>query len=293
LWTDRDDFEPQLARRIASGAVRADEAPRLREWRERGTIVLRGAVDPARIDALADEFARLPADPPPGLQITGNAHRESQPYRPEAIQPHDSIRIVDYYFFSARCRDLLFDPAIERFLKVVFEADPILTQSLSFEHGSEQLMHQDTAFVIMNTPLRFAASWIALEDIRSGSGELMYYPGSHRWDDFLFSGRFKHWDRERDGDQQLVDWQRWMDREAEKRGVARELFHAKKGDVLIWHGGLAHGGAPIRDSSLTRRSLVGHYCASGTRPLYHYYKPGQRTIYEADGRRYSRAHYRR
>jgi phytanoyl-CoA hydroxylase len=293
LWTDRDDFEDQLRRRLDSGAVRPEDEPRLREWRERGAIIFRGAADPARIDALVDEFARLPVEHPPGLQITGNAHRDSRPYDPALIQPHDSIRIVDYYFFSAQCRDLLFDPAIVRFLRTVFEAEPILTQSLSFEHGSEQLMHQDTAFVIMNTPLRFAASWIALEDIREGSGELMYYPGSHRWGDFLFSGRFKHWDRERDGDEQLVTWQRWMDREAERRGVRRELFHAKKGDVLIWHGGLAHGGAPIRDNALTRRSLVGHYCASGTRPLYHYYKPGQRKVYAVDGHRYSSSHYRR
>lgn len=292
LWTDREDFEAQLARRVSAGTARAEDQALLRQWNEQGYVIFRGAVNGRNIDLLADEFARLPQAYPPGLHITGNAHRESRPYRPELIQPHESIRIVDYYFYSPRARTILFDPTIVRFLRTVFDAEPILTQSLSFEHGSEQVMHQDTAFVIMNTPLRFAAAWIALEDIAEGSGELMYFPGSHRWGDFLFSGRFKHWDRERDGEAQLEAWYAWMNEQAAKRGVSRAIFRASKGDLLIWHAGLCHGGAPILDSALTRKSLVGHYCSSGTRPLYHYYKPAQRRIYEVAGNRFSSSHYR-
>ena len=60
-------------------------------------------------------------------------------------------------------------------------------------------MHRDTAYVVVDPPLALAACWIALEDVRPGSGELMYYDGSHRMDDHLFSGRYKCWHPDRDG----------------------------------------------------------------------------------------------
>jgi ectoine hydroxylase-related dioxygenase (phytanoyl-CoA dioxygenase family) len=174
---------------------------------------------------------------------------------------------------------------------VIFEADPILTQSLNFEYGSEQEVHQNTAFVITNSPLKLAGIWIALEDIQPGSGELVYYPGSHAWPDYLFSGRFKHFDKERDGIDQLHAWFAWIHAEAQRRDVALQAFLPKKGDALLWHAGIAHGGSPITLPNATRRSLVGHYCPVGTRPLYHYYKPGQRRVYEALGYRYTTSYY--
>jgi len=39
--------------------------------------------------------------------------------------------------------------------------------------------------------MEFAASWIALEDIQPGSGELEYYKGSHKLDDYVFEGQHK------------------------------------------------------------------------------------------------------
>ena len=38
-------------------------------------------------------------------------------------------------------------------------------------------------------------------------------------------------------------------------------FLAKKGDVLIWHANLVHGGMPIEDKNTTRKSMVIHYYA--------------------------------
>ena len=291
MWTDREDYRKILDRKLARKEISEREAVLVEQWHEQGFVIFEGAIGTEDVDALVAEFDALPQSHPAGLKITGGGHSDGRLYRPELIKPHDSIRIVDLYFFSERARALLFHRSIMRFLRMVFEAEPMLTQSLSFEHGSEQEIHQDTAFVIMNSPLKFAASWIALEDIQEGSGELVYYPGSHRWKDFLFSGRYKHWDRERDGQAQLRAWYDWMRAEAEKRGVEKQYFRPKKGDLLLWHGGLAHGGAPIRNNALTRRSLVGHYCAEGIRPLYHYYKPAHKSIYSIDGRRFSSSHY--
>jgi ectoine hydroxylase-related dioxygenase (phytanoyl-CoA dioxygenase family) len=33
----------------------------------------------------------------------------------------------------------------------------------------------------------------------------------------------------------------------------------KRGDLLIWHGALIHGGTPMLNPGLTRRSFICHY----------------------------------
>ena len=138
-------------------------------------------------------------------------------------------RLVDDYFFCKSARTLLFNPKIVRFMELVFKAKPILTQSLRFNYGSQQAIHQDTAFVRMNSPMKLAAVWIALEDIQPGTGELQYFPGSHRWEGFLFSGRFKHYDETRDGREQLDAWHQWIQDEAKVRNVKAEAFLCQKG----------------------------------------------------------------
>ena len=67
-------------------------------------------------------------------------------------------------------------------------------------------MHQDTAYVVTSSPLELAAAWIALEDVTPGSGELMYYRGSHRLPEYAFAGERKHWDAERDGEAPHAAW---------------------------------------------------------------------------------------
>jgi hypothetical protein len=53
---------------------------------------------------------------------------------------------------------------------------------------------------------------------------------------------------------------------AKRHGMPEKRFLAKRGDVLIWHAGLAHGGKPISQSR-TRKSVVTHYCPCEVAPL--------------------------
>jgi len=59
---------------------------------------------------------------------------------------------------------------------------------------------------------------------------------------------------------------RYEDRIAElirEKQLQKQDFIARRGDVLIWHANLLHGGNPIRRKDATRRSLVCHYFAEG------------------------------
>jgi ectoine hydroxylase-related dioxygenase (phytanoyl-CoA dioxygenase family) len=180
------------------------------------------------------------------------------------------VKILDTYARLPSARELAFAPTITRFMTALFEEKPLAFQSLHFEVGSTQAVHQDTAYVVLDTPKKLAAVWIALEDIEEGSGELIYYPGSHRFGEFMYPGDRKHWVAEEDGHPIHNHHLNWLHEEAKRRGVAQQAFRPRKGDALVWHADLAHGGGEIRDRTKTRRSLVVHYAPGSATP--HYFK---------------------
>ena len=57
-------------------------------------------------------------------------------------------------------------------------------------------------------------------------------------------------------------------RMCEERGLKTERFMAKKGEELIWHADLMHGGAPIEDRQRTRKSLVAQFMPLGVMPTF-------------------------
>jgi ectoine hydroxylase-related dioxygenase (phytanoyl-CoA dioxygenase family) len=183
------------------------------------------------------------------------------------------MRIVDVFAARPIALDILLAPAIVRFLSLIFDAEPLLIQSLTFERGSEQGIHQDTMYVVVSNPMELAASWTALQDVEPGSGELRYYEGSHRLPEFLFSGEHKSWLPSRDGNGQHDEKLKRLHSDSERLGLPLRTFLPKKGDTLIWAADLAHGGSPVLDRSLTRRSMVGHYCPLGVEPNYFSYLP--------------------
>ncbi|MEA2145678.1 MAG: hypothetical protein QOG59_1265, partial [Solirubrobacteraceae bacterium] len=95
----------------------------------------------------------------------------------------------------------------------------------------------------------------------------------------------------RDGAEQHDDWHRLMLTNVERMGLRDRSFLAHKGDVLIWSADLAHGGSPITDPELTRKSLVGHYCPERVEPIYFKLEPRKRARVGLDGGSYASQHY--
>jgi hypothetical protein len=129
--------------------------------------------------------ARILADPSAEAWITCIEDGHS-------VQPHDKeAKLLDLYSFLPSAREVIFAPDTLRFLKLIFMRPALVHQSLFFFKGSQQPLHKDTAFVGTSSAMQFAASWTALEDVKPGSGELIYYAESHRDPEFLFGGRYK------------------------------------------------------------------------------------------------------
>jgi Phytanoyl-CoA dioxygenase (PhyH) len=175
-------------------------------------------------------------------------------------------KLIDYHWTSQAAQDLIFAPKVRRFLELVFQQIPLAFQSLYFHRGSQQGIHQDTAFVpVADAPLEFVASWIALEDVEPGSGELLYVRKSHRLRDLTFTAGNKKCPPD---DPLLPEYNSIVRRAYESAGLAPQAFLPKKGDALLWAADLAHGGAPITREDSTRRAMVTHYCPLSRRPEY-------------------------
>ena len=142
-------------------------------------------------------------------------------------------------------------------------------------------MHQDAVYVAVGSPMEFAASWIALEDIRPGSGELEYYDRSHSLEPYLFQGRYK---RMPPNDPEHETYLQSLHEAAARKGLARVRFRAAKGDALMWCADLAHGGSRVENPALSRRSLVTHYCPRELDPAY--FRQGRHTPKIPFGRGY-------
>jgi hypothetical protein len=123
--------------------------------------------------------------------------------------------------------------------------------------------------IVVPTPQfgRLLASWIALEDIDPQSGALAYVPGSQKLPFYEFRpGRYVY-DPTSMGAADVEAAMRFYDEQLQKSGLTTKLFLAKRGEVLLWHSALLHGGGPVSDERRTRKSFVVHYSTLSGHPM--------------------------
>ncbi len=174
---------------------------------------------------------------------------------------------------------------------MVFEARPISFQQLLFQRSNQHQVHQDTSVVAVEDPLLLVATWIALEVVAEGSGELAYYDRSHRLPHYLFKNGTKRFNAMEDD---YAACARALDKMCQDRGLAYERFMAKTGDVLFWAADLVHRSHPrTLPDETSRLSCVTHYCPSMTMPYWFRFYPDHRQSESYDlVAGFASAHYR-
>jgi phytanoyl-CoA hydroxylase len=245
------------------------------DWNADGYVILRKAVDPRVCASLAEVLQDAWRYGHPDQLVVDSTTGRSR--RLEAGDAPRLTRAVDAHVHYPEARELLASPTIVRCLNELLGAAPLFFQTLVFEMGSEQGLHQDTAFVVVDDPLAMVGVWIALEDVRPGSGELRYVPKTHRLSPYEFAPGRRHYDSSVDPPELHHDYYPMIERRCADAGLAEERFYPNQGDVLIWSADLVHGGSPILDPTLTRRSLVAHGCPVTANPHFYSYLPGNRT----------------
>jgi hypothetical protein len=174
------------------------------------------------------------------------AERRQNPTAPARVQ--DAWKTVD------EVRQLAVLPVALAALEQLFGRAALPFQTLNFPIGTRQLTHSDTIH-FNSIPKGFMAGvWVALEDIDASNGPLQYYPGSHKlqeytMQDFGLEPGYENYRHYETHIQALI----------EAEALIPEFGAIKRGQALIWHANLLHGGAAQTDLSRSRHSQVTHY----------------------------------
>ena len=125
------------------------------------------------------------------------------------------------------------------------------------------MAHSDSIHMSTWPEGNLIAVWIALDDIDETNGPVYYYPGTHKWP-YVYNEdlnlRESAFLLDRNPNQR---YEQKVTELLEHSDIKPVEFHAKKGDVLIWHANLLHGGAHHVNKERTRKSMVIHYFAEG------------------------------
>jgi phytanoyl-CoA hydroxylase len=267
LWLDESDAQQRIAARAGAGELSAEEAANLQKFATDGYVILKIAVSAADAAAIDRDVDALWQNRPADVAFA----YDSPPRRfRDAIAAEDRkprYRIHELQWASEVAMRLYLEPTLHRYASLILGERAIATQSLYFEYGSQQALHRDS--VVVPTPDfgRLVAAWIALEDIAPESGPLMYVPGSQRLPFYEFNpGRYLY-DASSHTAADVEAALAFYQAELDKSGLPVEHFCARRGEVLIWHSALSHGGAPPTQPERTRKSFVVHYSALSSHPV--------------------------
>lgn len=240
-WLDRSDAKEKLHLHADFQKFNVQTQQQILNFIDQGYMILKGFHNDTKVGALNQDIDRLLQQKKTDFNYTGK----------KIMEAHRLSTIADKDFF--RNKRLL------RLLNFVMGKPIVPFHTINFIEGSEQRAHSD--FIHMTTEPKgyLVAAWTALEDTHEGNGPLFFYPGSHRLpyvlSDDYHSGSTK-WLLD---DHSYKNYEDHIEEIIQEKGLKKKYFHARKGDVFIWHANLLHGGSPIMQQGLTRKSMVAHY----------------------------------
>ncbi len=238
-WLDTGDSRELAPARTEFGSFSPGVQQSLLSWSEKGYLVIDGFFPPPVADLIQQEADKLERD--------------------GKLQPTHDNKLLFANRLSPEIRKITYDERLTHLLSFILDKEVVPFQTINFKHGSNQRAHSDS--IHMTTyPLGYLiAVWIALEDTHIDNGPLFYYPGSHRLP-YLLNEDFNEGATSlRLGRKDYVDYEDRIAGLLEEKKLEKAIFLAKKGDIFVWHANLIHGGLPVRNAALTRKSMVIHY----------------------------------
>lgn len=241
-WMDKDISEEQIRKKVEATSFSGPAKQALLGWKENGYAILEKFLDERTVDSINAELEKLLAEKK--IEFT----------------------LGNKIMFANKASELIKSVTVKKeitdILDFILGRKVVPFQTINFVTGSEQHAHSDS--IHMTTyPLGYlVAIWVALEDISEDAGPLSYYPGSHKLPYLLNDGY------ERGGniftvgaDSNYLKYEEKIGEVVREKRLPKKIFTAKKGDVLIWHANLIHGGEKISRPGATRKSMVVHYFA--------------------------------
>jgi hypothetical protein len=274
-WFDQPDAAEHIEKRQQNEILSAADVAVLQSWSSDGYAILKNAVSSLDIDAMVKDvddlwtrtdainglnMVDLKLDPDLSQPARTISHAEVLAIPLEerlAVRDRSQWRIHGFHWHSAAARKIFDNPEIARVASLIMgeKADPTFT--INFVYGSRQSLHQDTCVFHAVPPSAICGVWLACEDISPDSGPLVYYPKSQKEPLFPEFDNYPQTNLRTMPRENMQNYYDYVNSLAQK--YDRHQFLARKGDVLLWHGMLIHGGDEVRNPELTRKSYVCHY----------------------------------
>lgn len=245
-WLDQPAARIKLKEKLESAKTTFPDATKneLERFVEEGYMILKGFFDEEAVDFHNREVEKMLAQQEVDFNFSGR-------------KIMDAFRRSEYIN-----QQFLRHPELLRLLGFIMGKAVIPFQTINFIVGSEQRAHSDSIHMTTHPKGYLIAIWVALEDCDANNGPLFYYPKSHRLPYIMCedypsgNGYFTI------GKESNRRYEDCMAQLVEEQQLEPAYFHAKKGDILVWHANLLHGGSPIKKEGATRKSMVAHYfCA--------------------------------
>jgi hypothetical protein len=196
-------------------------------------------------------------------------------------------RIRDAWKISESVKALGTAPRVMAALEQIYGRRPLPFQTLNFPTGTQQRPHSDSMHFDSDPPGLMCAVWVALEAIDMSNGPLVYYPGSHKLADAGTGWSAVGWDASPDEFASYEEFMLERNRRYEehvaqlidRHDLQPQYATIRKGQALVWHANLIHGGAPQSDRDRTRHSQVTHYFFEGCRTFTPMRTEGERVYW--------------
>jgi hypothetical protein len=244
-WLDQPDAQAALKAHPAFATFPAEIQQQLLHFIDEGYLILKRFFSEEAIDRLNTDMERLLQQRKVDFNYTGKKIMES--FRVSEIANREFFR----------------NPQLLDLLNFILGKNVIPFQSINFIAGSEQRAHSDSIHMTTEPKGYLIAAWIALEDIHEGNGPLFFYPGSHRLPYVTTADYPSGNTRFMIGKDSNRRYEDKIAQVIQENHLQKKHFLARKGDVLLWHANLLHGGEPIRQPGSTRKSMVAHYFTEG------------------------------
>jgi hypothetical protein len=170
-------------------------------------------------------------------------------------------RIHGFHYVNPAARRVFGSPRLRALASRLFGRRARPFAVINFMKGSRQHLHQDMGVFHIYPHNYLIGAWIACENIAPDSGPLVLYSGSHRAPFFPGFGDYPQTNLRTATPELADEYERYVEDVARRH--PRHEFVARKGQVLLWHGMLVHGGAPVMREGASRKSMVIHYTVRG------------------------------
>ncbi len=232
-----------------------------RSFEDNGFLIIRGGLSQGYIDEIKlgiEEFFKR-------NQLHFGKFKDTDGHYPRIVNLHLAFKPLFSLFENNKAALAIQD--------MFFGTESSMYTSLYYERGSAQPIHRDTPYFSTKPEHKYLGVWVALEDADTNNGCLEVIRGAHKLPELALEEIAREVylnldEIDPNSDQLWSNYQGKLMNQCLNAGLKIEALEVLKGDTVIWHPQLPHGGSQIMDLTRTRHSFVMHVTPMNT-PVYH------------------------